>query len=718
MYNNLYNYFRSKENLLNVQYIQPENVCRRFKNKASMNFVNNKIPFDKFKLFPISTIGKDSDELFDEKIKKIIKLEYVNIKSGTKIKKSLNSDNLKNDEKYKLYRNIDKIIYILKSYPESKPEDWLIITPIVQNNILANYLENSIHEYWKSVLNDKSKLYCKLFKSSDKGSIDLEQGIGKTQIMSIHASKGQTSKYVINIDCNNNTLKRWAGLDNREKLIQISLLHVAITRHSDMLFRFKTLYEPKEKINKIFKNYLDINLLYENQEILDLFKNEKCYQDFLNNNSESNYNSNMINYNDKYLAYNIMIVLGILSLGHKSNNKIDFSIQCFCEKVNAIEEIQIVYNYRDYINLISKINEINKNYTNYEKFKIPILCDYDDYIENSKILQHTLVEYIMKPISENKIMEALYNNDSNSPTFIEKLLSYYYLYTIITDPFQMIYYHNDILYLLGYIKEKDIQEKYRVYWRNNFNRFKNYFEALNKQNYYYLNRNIIYNDKIYKIKFSQKLFGDHESKGDGNIDVIINRPFIDISILNINIRFLELIINAYLSRNNKKCYINNVIHYITLNDDNNIHTLCIDNINKIEKYITEIIENIVKKESNKIINKFIKFVKKSLYKDNNSQSGLKIKKIFKNYNICNEFFKDLLDKLPLCENKKYSYEQLIEKINNNYYNKKLEIIMNTFSESELEEDSTILLYKFQELLKKEDLEIPENIINDYIKENI
>jgi hypothetical protein len=211
--------------------LKPENICRRFSHPILVNFVNHMVPFGKHTLPPVSVI---EEKVYDEPLVMI----------------SLNRRDNGREQ-------LDKIMYYFEKEVNTYdylPEDFLIVTPFVSQNPFVNGLHMAIEEFWINKLKDpdyrdKIKLksdfwknhiddvyynYAVFHKSEEGSSINLDDSIHSTRIVSIHSSKGDGRNVVFALDLKESSLKRYSGM--KDSLIYDSLLHVAITRMKKKLY--------------------------------------------------------------------------------------------------------------------------------------------------------------------------------------------------------------------------------------------------------------------------------------------------------------------------------------------------------------------------------------------------------------------------------------------------------------------------------------------------
>lgn len=283
---------------------RPTNICRRFNNNYLVNFVNNIIPFNKYDLPEI----KQQKSLNDESLI---------IFNGNTV---LNSDSNKN----KINHEVEVIMDLFEkevNFNNRIPEDFLIITPFVTTNILIYTLYTAIRQFWinkfckdinyiENVLNndnywkdnntiDNYTEYCVLHKSEDGNSINLEESVHSTRIVSIHTSKGDGRKVVFLIGLTDSAIKRYST--DTDNLIYDSLIHVSLTRMKE------TLYLRIENIDDNFTNNVKCicsgNIIESSEVIPNIDINTNIKYTSLTNNMKTNaffslIENNIIKYNN------------------------------------------------------------------------------------------------------------------------------------------------------------------------------------------------------------------------------------------------------------------------------------------------------------------------------------------------------------------------------------------------------------------------------------
>ena len=226
------------------------NICRRFDHPKLINFVNAMIPFKKYGLPEIKQSLCNSSFLED--------YNPLIIFAGTTIYANDTNESKINTEVEKIMIHYEKEVNEYKRLPE----DFLFVTPFTQTNPLVDALQLAINIFWKNIdTNDDFKRYAIFHKSEDGSSINLNESVNATRIVSIHSSKGDGRKVVFVIGLNESALCRFSGIS--ESLIYDSLFHVAITRMKEKLY---IRLSGNDDITNKIQNYLH-NTGFENSII-------------------------------------------------------------------------------------------------------------------------------------------------------------------------------------------------------------------------------------------------------------------------------------------------------------------------------------------------------------------------------------------------------------------------------------------------------------------
>jgi len=211
---------------INLQRLEPTNICRRFTDPKLVRFCNEMIPFDKYNLPRIQAYnvdisgGNDCIRFFEGKV---MTKEQLGKKNGEQVNSQL-------DIIMEYFTNEVEV-------NKRQPNDFLIITPFTTNNPLVDLLQGKINTYWKDRIGkDKDEYfrYAIFHKSEEGSSIDLDESAESTRIVSIHASKGDGRNVVFMIGFSESALRRFSG--SKDTLVYDSLFHVAITRMKQKLY--------------------------------------------------------------------------------------------------------------------------------------------------------------------------------------------------------------------------------------------------------------------------------------------------------------------------------------------------------------------------------------------------------------------------------------------------------------------------------------------------
>lgn len=642
----------SFENINKIN-IEPKNICRRFIHPILVDFVNNMIQFNNYNLPSILPYKIDIDNLINDPLI---------IFSGESIYVNDNSD----ENEVKINIEIEKIMEQFKNEVELYnriPEDFLIITPFTKNNPLVESLELTINIYWKNkfskidyiqnVLNnneywkdninsDEYYRYAIFHKSEDGTSINLDESLHSTRIVSCHSSKGDGRNVVFLIGFNELSIQKFSKIT--ENLIYDSLFHVAITRMKQKMYI--RLENNGDNFTEKIKNYsLSKNILFIQNENpkLHIYNKLKYDNDIINNILNHNFQllyNNIIkkvelkkidnnedekkvidigNHNIRYCVLIINIIIEIINKENINKNS-EIKKQLLKILLNVSKsEIFItsdwkIYNkhlidkniaiikltekgidYINYFEILKKcmINIITKLKENLKNDNIPFFCPYE-----SIILLH------MIEITEKKSLKT-----ENKPNTIVNIMDIYNITDIYNNIFEKdIKGHENCICNECFINKKnntkinenDSLKKYILSHYEKINNIKEYLTILYEiyPNINWLFKHpITYNgfNKSFKINKTYNLIG----YDDKNIIIGYIKPqFNDI---NYNEILKNSIFDIYLLKNVKKFTITDgkkVIsnNYIRFNNKNIIISVFSIDL-KIPYYI-----KFIDKDNNDLIN--------------------------------------------------------------------------------------------------------------------
>ena len=400
--NNLYSYVLKDKNwklLDNEKYI-----CRRFKNKNLMEYVNNHI-HNKLKnslVIPIKQpiIGINvKDNVNFKVIEKSILISYDN--------------KVIQDDKEQIYNfilsNIDKNdILTDKTVINTNANKYVFILPFIKNNNMATYIEVILNEIFGSI-------NVHLFTSENGEPICLNKYNHHAKIISVHASKGESFDTVFVINVQPKIIASVYQKDNNtNSLLCWSMMNVAYTRAINKMYvlnlqdnnslRFKWF-----RYNNVKRFILDCITPQQQEELIYIFKKSINYNEILNK-IDDNKNNSVIDNNIQVLRYYIIYSLLYLKTFKNANSAKQIGGSGkgeFYGKIYNIIENQLIRC------KTSKFFRDNVNKWNNTSFKKDINLPIWNYKKNYPIA--------------NKYIDEIYSDitSCNDPLDIYKLLNTY-----------------------------------------------------------------------------------------------------------------------------------------------------------------------------------------------------------------------------------------------------------------------------------------------------
>jgi len=213
----------------------PININRRIKVKNMEEQLNNLINFQKYDLPSIKC-----DEAIVKKenttpIKMIYDLPIIYDKSTEDV----------------ISNYCDKImkLYIYEVETNNRfPKDFLILFPIMKQNVISYVLATKIQAFWINKYDENYNQYVYVHKHTEGTIINTNDSINATRIMSIRASKGDGRLVVFLLGVNEKSLKK---VSNKEiGLVYESHIHVALTRAKEQIYFQKC--KNRDDISKRF----------------------------------------------------------------------------------------------------------------------------------------------------------------------------------------------------------------------------------------------------------------------------------------------------------------------------------------------------------------------------------------------------------------------------------------------------------------------------------
>ncbi len=314
---------------INVDKKEAVNKNRRIKVTNMSDKINKIIHFDKFK-YNEKLLPKIE---CDEDIQKNMNKEPIKLIETPIIYNNDTDDNKINNYCDKIMENY---IYEVEDNDYS-PNDFLIIFPIMKNNVIASELQSKIQDYWlkkEDESNDKYTQYVHLHKHTEGSVINTKDSINSTRIMSIRSSKGDGRKVTFILGITEESLKI---VSNKEKgLVYESHLHVALTRAKNQIYF--GLVKNNDDIHQRFSDagyveYLpNINKKVPLDKICELVNKDKLIKQFNENDIYMIEKENNIKQTEtvdwgyhciKYQTYYYQVILnivGVKDIMDKSNN--------------------------------------------------------------------------------------------------------------------------------------------------------------------------------------------------------------------------------------------------------------------------------------------------------------------------------------------------------------------------------------------------------------
>ena len=413
---------------------EPINKCRRFINPELVKFVNEMVPFEKYKL-PSIRPYKNSD---------IIDPKSLNFFTGKTIY-SEDSDNKINNEIEEIMKHFKNEVNEMNR----KPEDFLIITPFTNSNPLVDALQLAIDIYWKDRIGDTTDEYTRyaIFHKSEEGtSINLDESKNSTRIVSIHSSKGDGRPVVFVIGLTEGGIKKFSN-QKKDNLIYDSLIHVAFTRMKERLYiRYENnMDDIAQKINKYnHRNniedsikpdfYISNSIKYRDlirdcsKESFNKFKEKIIDNVNIDRLEDSNDEKRIIDMGNHLIRFASLFINIQIEIMNKETENNDEVTQQFREKWRAIAKSNIdsVDDWKKYNNLTAKrklsvmsLSKKGRDYKNYyniiyenmkrirEKIKnvnnIPVLCPFEC------VILHFMIQISHNGIYTDTNINDIYN---------------------------------------------------------------------------------------------------------------------------------------------------------------------------------------------------------------------------------------------------------------------------------------------------------------------
>jgi hypothetical protein len=121
-------------------------------------------------------------------------------------------------------------------YPDIVPSDVAVLMSKSNDNVVFAQLEKLLADlYLEWGFTDAVKVFATRTPTQHI-SINWDEAVGRTVMLSIHGDKGRDHRVVFFVGCSERAIPSWDRVHKPQELIDISLLNVAITRSTQLLF--------------------------------------------------------------------------------------------------------------------------------------------------------------------------------------------------------------------------------------------------------------------------------------------------------------------------------------------------------------------------------------------------------------------------------------------------------------------------------------------------
>ena len=662
---------------INIDKKDAVNKNRRIKVTNMSDKINKIIHFDEF-----NYNGKPLPKIeCDEDIQKGMNKEPIILIETPIIYNNDTDDNKVNNYCDKI---MEYYIYEVENNDYS-PNDFLIIFPIMKNNVIASELQSKVQDYWlkkEDESNDKYTQYVHLHKHTEGSVINTKDSINSTRIMSIRSSKGDGRKVTFILGITEESLKI---VSNKEKgLVYESHLHVALTRAKNQIYF--GLVKNNDDIHQRFGDagyveYLpDINKkvpldkiceLVNKDELIKLFNENDIYMIEKEKNIMQTETVDWGYHCIKYQTYYFQVILNIV----RDKNIMDYEIK---------DQLFVI------LRLIQKLNVKLYNVMNFWKFlkeyqykNIPHfpLCFFSDKPEYHKYY-HKIKNAIIK------VQSAIQYNTLHELTVYESIILTYMIQIETSQKYAdmtpMDIYNITDFFEKDMNKEQqllnNIQNIKDIITKSGFKKFENvkwnilkHIELDSQKDYF----------KISKLQFP--IIGNNEK------DIIHIVLKSDISQLNYWDTMIEILLERFLIYNpkseddQKKFKDKKINTYLFLLDKNNFKIIDWEWDKGITKEIKTELNKTLKmhfEQYHNDIYKYLDYTRKQKIDTWDTEPEIIIEDIIQKCEgmySCPEyiidFFKNINDKIE--EEEDYSYINVFDTFNRKL-NKKLETSLNKY----------------------------------------
>ncbi len=322
-----------------------EYKCRRAHNPKIKDFVNKEIHYNEKYIQSMTENGMSSliqpMDCIDDEIDTTENIETDFI--DNMIYKDSDGNIEIIDEKYNAFH--ERVFRYIRSRcnEHTTPDDWMIITPILKNNIIMERLNEDITDYWKhnewwqsrknghkvwikrrEIETEKHRkfdedIYCHLFGADDHGKHEMESFDHVTHITTIHTAKGRGRKYVIVILPGKKEFNKFPDVKkDNGSLMLWSFKNIAYTRSFNGMLVLNMNQSTETIICDIRTDYkldyfIDNMTTKDTEYILEMCGREQWYSDLCGT-RDSKTNNEIIDYDHQIFRYHLLCIALYLNI--------------------------------------------------------------------------------------------------------------------------------------------------------------------------------------------------------------------------------------------------------------------------------------------------------------------------------------------------------------------------------------------------------------------
>ena len=356
---------------------------RRFHHNSLQHFINDVIRFGDHGCIPIEGICNDNCTFMWRHGNQNSAIDVFDVPKW----------NAKNYTEEVVKRVLSRIDTEVNTH-SYRPDDFIVISPVITQNEVLYELETHIQEYWASRIGSEESFtrYAYLHKSEENQPIDFNESKGMTRLMSIIAAKGEGVPVVFVVGLTDKSLACFStecGNLKYESFLNVALtrskcqLYIALDANGDNVYdRLKPYSNNDPNVEPCISR---LTKLVRTKEIIPLLDQSPEWLERINHylippTSTSN-NSNITDYGHHIVRFSV-INYRILSLLAKENFQQLYTIDNKLKKA----QVSIITTSKEFYAVLKKQRDRNNKHTRI----IPIL----EIGESSRVCVRILHDYI------------------------------------------------------------------------------------------------------------------------------------------------------------------------------------------------------------------------------------------------------------------------------------------------------------------------------------